>query len=44
MKSILDVPATVERLETLGVTVLGYRTDAFPNFYLRDSGLPVDWR
>ncbi len=44
VKSILDVPATVERLETLGVTVLGYRTDAFPNFYLRDSGLPVDWR
>lgn len=44
VKSILDVPATLERLETLGVTVLGYRTDRFPGFYLTDSGHPVDWR
>ena len=44
VKSILDVAATLERLETLNVTVLGYRTDAFPAFYLVDSGLPVDWR
>ena len=44
VKSILDVGATLERLETLNVTVLGYRTDRFPGFYLSDSGLPVPWR
>jgi pseudouridine-5'-phosphate glycosidase len=44
VKSILDIGATLERLETLGVTVLGYRTDAFPGFYLTDSGHPVPWR
>jgi pseudouridine-5'-phosphate glycosidase len=44
VKSILDVPATLERLETLGVPVLGYRTDDFPGFYLTDSGHPLDWR
>jgi pseudouridine-5'-phosphate glycosidase len=44
VKSILDVGATLERLETLGVTVLGYRTDSFPGFYLSDSGHPVPWR
>jgi pseudouridine-5'-phosphate glycosidase len=44
VKSILDVPATLERLETLGVTVVGYRTDRFPGFYLTNSGHPVDWR
>jgi pseudouridylate synthase len=44
VKSILDVGATLERLETLNVGVLGYRTDRFPGFYLRDSGHPVDWR
>jgi pseudouridine-5'-phosphate glycosidase len=44
VKSILDLPATLERLETLNVTVLGYRTDTFPAFYLNDSGLPVPWR
>ena len=38
VKSILDVGATLERLETLNVGVLGYRTDRFPGFYLRDSG------
>ncbi|MFI6449430.1 pseudouridine-5'-phosphate glycosidase [Kitasatospora sp. NPDC050543] len=43
VKSILDVPATLERLETLGVTVLGYRTAEFPGFYLTSSGRPVDW-
>jgi pseudouridine-5'-phosphate glycosidase len=43
-KSILDVAATLERLETLNVTVMGYRTDAFPGFYLADSGHPVGWR
>jgi pseudouridylate synthase len=44
VKSILDVGATLERLETLGVTVLGYGTDGFPGFYLHDSGFPVPWR
>ena len=44
VKSILDVGATLERLESLSVTVLGYRTDRFPGFYLSDSGYPLDWR
>ncbi|GAA4889710.1 pseudouridine-5'-phosphate glycosidase [Actinomycetospora straminea] len=44
VKSILDVPATLERLETLNVTVLGYRTDAFPGFYVTDAGVPVPAR
>jgi pseudouridine-5'-phosphate glycosidase len=44
VKSILDVGATLERLETLNVTVVGYGTDAFPGFYLSDSGHPVAWR
>jgi pseudouridine-5'-phosphate glycosidase len=44
VKSILDVPATLERLETLNIAVLGYRTDSFPGFYLADSGHPLDWR
>ncbi len=44
VKSILDVGATLERLETLNVPVLGYRTDRFPGFYLSDSGFPVPWR
>jgi pseudouridylate synthase len=40
-KSILDLPATVEYLETMGVPVVGYQTDEFPAFYSRSSGLPV---
>jgi len=44
VKSILDVAATLERLETLGVTVVGFGTDAFPGFYLADSGFGVTWR
>jgi pseudouridylate synthase len=44
VKSILDVGATRERLESLSVTVLGYRTSAFPGFYLADSGFALDWR
>jgi pseudouridine-5'-phosphate glycosidase len=44
VKSILDVAATLERLETLNVSVLGYRTDAFPGFYLANSGHSLDWR
>jgi pseudouridylate synthase len=43
-KAVLDLPKTIELLETLGVPVLGYRTDAFPAFYRRDSGLAVDRR
>lgn len=44
VKSILDVPATLERLESLSIAVLGYRTQRFPGFYLADSGHPLDWR
>jgi pseudouridine-5'-phosphate glycosidase len=43
VKSILDVPATLERLESLSVTVVGYRTTAFPGFYVADSGSSLDW-
>jgi pseudouridylate synthase len=43
VKSILDVAATLERLETLNIPVLGYRTERFPGFYLADSGYAVDW-
>src|SRR5215218_3525067 len=43
VKSILDVPATLERLESLSVTVVGYRTTVFPGFYVADSGSPLDW-
>jgi pseudouridine-5'-phosphate glycosidase len=43
VKSILDIPATLERLETLSVTVVGYRTDEFPSFWLTTSGEPLDW-
>jgi pseudouridylate synthase len=44
VKSVLDVPATLERLETLSVPVLCFGTDSFPLFYLRSSGLPPGWR
>jgi pseudouridylate synthase len=43
VKSILDVPATLEYLETAGVPVVGFRTRRFPGFYLADSGQTVDW-
>ncbi|MBM7075915.1 MULTISPECIES: pseudouridine-5'-phosphate glycosidase [Micromonospora] len=43
VKSILDVGATLERLETLGVGVVGYRTRRFPGFYLTESGFDLDW-
>ena len=43
-KSILDLPATLEVLETVGVPVVGYQTDDFPAFYARSSGLPVSVR
>jgi pseudouridylate synthase len=44
VKSILDVGATVERLETLGVAVAGWRTGRLPGFYLTDGGFDLDWR
>src|SRR4051794_20641970 len=43
VKSILDVGATLERLETLGVSVAGYRTRRFPGFFITDGGFDVDW-
>lgn len=43
-KAILDLPATLEILETLGVPVIGYQTDTFPAFYSRESELPVTAR
>ncbi|NDF37866.1 MAG: pseudouridine-5'-phosphate glycosidase, partial [Proteobacteria bacterium] len=43
VKSLLDISATLERLESLNVAVAGYRTNRFPGFYRRDSGYPVDW-
>lgn len=43
-KSILDLPLTLEVLETQGVPILGYQTDSLPAFYSRDSGLPIDVR
>ncbi len=44
VKSILDIPATLERLETLSVAVVGFRTSRFPAFWLSDSGCDLDWR
>ncbi|MER7165954.1 pseudouridine-5'-phosphate glycosidase [Micromonospora sp. NPDC000207] len=43
VKSILDVGATLERLETLGVGVVGYRTRRFPGFFVTDGGFDLDW-
>ena len=44
VKSILDVGATLERLETLNISVVGYQSNAFPGFYVSDSGYEVDSR
>lgn len=44
VKSILDVEATLELLETMSVPVIGYRTDHFPGFYLRESPFRLPWR
>ena len=44
VKSILNVPATLERLETLAVPVLGYKTNKFPGFFLTDSGYSLEYR
>ena len=43
VKSVLDIAATLERLETLSVPVIGYGTTAFPAFWLTDSGFTLDW-
>ena len=42
VKSILDIPATLERLETLSVPLIGYKTKKFPGFYLPDSGYELE--
>lgn len=44
VKAILDLPLTLEYLETHGIAVIGYQTDEFPAFYTRESGLNVDYR
>jgi len=43
VKSILDIGATLERLETLNIPVVGYRTDRYPGFYVADSGFSLDY-
>ena len=44
VKSILDIPATLERLETYSVPVVGFQTTRFPAFWLRESPYSIDWR
>ncbi len=44
VKSVLDIAATLERLETLSIPVVGYRTRVFPSFWLRESPHDLDWR
>lgn len=44
VKSVLDIAATLERLESLSVPVIGYGTDVFPSFWLRESASTLDWR
>ncbi len=43
VKSILDIPASLERLETLSIAVVGYRTTRFPGFYISDSGFEIEY-
>lgn len=43
VKSILDIPLTLERLETLNLTVVGYRTTDYPGFYIADSGYDIEY-
>jgi pseudouridine-5'-phosphate glycosidase len=43
VKSVLDIPGTLERLETLSIPVVGYGTREFPAFWLRESGYQLDW-
>lgn len=44
VKSVLDIPATLERMETLSIPVIGYRTKSFPAFWLTESGYNLDWQ
>jgi pseudouridylate synthase len=44
VKSILDIPATLERMETLSIGLVGYRTDTFPGFYIRETSERVPFR
>jgi pseudouridine-5'-phosphate glycosidase len=44
VKSVLDISATLEQLETLSVPVVGYRTNVFPSFWLTESAFELDWR
>ncbi len=44
VKTILDVPATLEAMETRGILVVGYRTNALPGFTIATTGLPLEWR
>ncbi len=44
VKSVLDIPHTLERLETLGVPVVGYQTGRLPGFYVKDSGHDLEWQ
>jgi pseudouridine-5'-phosphate glycosidase len=44
VKSILDVHATLERLETLAIAIVGFKTNRFPGFYLTDSGFEIEHR
>lgn len=44
IRPMLDLAATLERFEALSIPVLGYRTDYFPGYYVRESGYRVDWR
>ncbi|MDR2620222.1 MAG: pseudouridine-5'-phosphate glycosidase [Propionibacteriaceae bacterium] len=44
VKSILDIPATLERFETLNIPIVGYRTNNYPGFYVSDSGYRVDYQ
>ena len=44
VKSILDISATLERLETLSIPLIGYKTSKFPGFYLQDSGYSIEHR
>lgn len=43
VKSVLDIPGTLERLESLSVPVIGFGTTVFPSFWLRESGYTLDW-
>ncbi|MCC2032068.1 pseudouridine-5'-phosphate glycosidase [Microbacterium allomyrinae] len=43
VKSVLDIPLTLERLETLGLAVVGYKTTDYPGFYVADSGLDIEY-